>query len=73
MPSLRPASRLAGRVVGVTVVARTIKRYPAVGVGLFVWRWWRRRQRQVERTTVRLTDGETVTLQKLTLHKKRLK
>ena len=46
MPILRPVTRLAGRVVGTTVVSRTIKRYPAVGVGLFVWRWWRRRQKR---------------------------
>ena len=50
--------------VGLAVVSRVMKRYPIVAVTLVVWRWWRRRNRQTERTTVQLREGESISLQR---------
>jgi hypothetical protein len=30
---------------------------------MFLWRWWRRRERRVEHTHLRLRAGETITVQ----------
>ena len=50
--------------VGLAVVSRVMKRYPIVAVTLVVWRWWRRRNRRTERTTVQLREGESISLQR---------
>ena len=50
--------------VGLAVVSRVMKRYPIVAVTLVVWRWWRRRNRRTERTTVQLHEGESISLQR---------
>lgn len=60
MTSPRRASLLASRFVGGAVIARWMKRYPILGVGLMVFRWWRRRSQNVDRTTVRLRRNETL-------------
>lgn len=57
------ASRVSS-VIGLAVLTRTLKRYPIVGVSLAVWRWWRRRSRRIERTTVQLRQDESITLQR---------
>ena len=57
------ASRVSS-VIGLAVLTRTLKRYPIVGVSLAVWRWWRRRSRRIERTTVQLRKDESITLQR---------
>jgi predicted negative regulator of RcsB-dependent stress response len=59
----RTSSRFAGRAVGATIMARTVKRYPIVAVVWFGWRWWQRRAAREERSTVRLRAGETITVQ----------
>ncbi len=41
-----------------------MKRYPIVAAALVVWRWWRRRNRRIERTTVQLREGESISLQR---------
>ena len=51
-------------LIGVAVVARTLKRYPIVAATLVVWRWWRRRNRRIERTTVQLDKNESISLQR---------
>lgn len=51
-------------LIGVAVVARTLKRYPIVAATLVVWRWWRRRNRRIERTTVQLGKNESISLQR---------
>ncbi len=50
--------------VGLAVVSQIMKRYPIVAASLVVWRWWRRRNRRTERTTVQLREGETISLQR---------
>ena len=50
--------------VGLAVVSRVMKRYPIVAVTLVVWRWWRRRNLRIERTTVQLRQGESISLQR---------
>ena len=50
--------------VGLAVVTRVMKRYPIVAAALVVWRWWRRRSRRTERTTVQLREGESISLQR---------
>lgn len=50
--------------VGLAVVSQVMKRYPIVAVTLVVWRWWRRRNRRTERTTVQLREGESISLQR---------
>ena len=50
--------------VGLAVVSRVMKRYPIVAVTLVVWRWWRRRNRRIERTTVQLRQGENISVQR---------
>jgi len=50
--------------VGLAVVYRVMKRYPIVAAALVVWRWWRRRNRRTERTTVQLREGESISLQR---------
>lgn len=50
--------------VGLAVLSRVMKRYPIVAVTLVVWRWWRRRNRRTERTTVQLREGESISLQR---------
>ena len=62
MGALARKSRVAGRVVGVTAIGRVAKRYPIVGVALFVWRWWRRREARVERRVITLKSGESLTV-----------
>jgi hypothetical protein len=62
MAALARTSRVAGRVVGATAVGRVVKRYPIVGVALFVWRWWRRREARIERRVITLKSGETLTV-----------
>jgi Flp pilus assembly protein TadB len=54
----------ASSLIGVAVVARTLKRYPIVAATLVVWRWWRRRNRRIERTTVQLGKNESISLQR---------
>ena len=39
-----------------------MSRYPIIGIGLALFRWWRRRRQRVDRTAVRLRDGETITI-----------
>lgn len=51
-------------MIGLAVVTRILKRYPIVGVSLVVWRWWRRRSRRIERTSVKLLKDESITLQR---------
>ena len=51
--------------VGLAVVSRVMKRYPIVAAALVVWRWWRRRNRRIERTTVQLRQGENISVQRL--------
>jgi len=51
-------------VIGLAVVARTLKRYPIVAATFMIWRWWRRRNRRIERTTVRLRHDESISLQR---------
>jgi len=58
----RVAGKAAGRLVGATAAGRIIKRYPIVGVTLFVWRWWRRRESRIERQSLRLKSGSTITV-----------
>jgi hypothetical protein len=48
--------------VAATAVSRIVKRYPIVGVTLFVWRWWRRRESRIERQSLRLKSGSTITV-----------
>lgn len=62
MGALARTSRVAGRVVGATAVGRIAKRYPIVGVALFAWRWWRRREASVERRVITLKPGESLTV-----------
>ena len=62
MGALARTSRVAGRVVGATTVGRVAKRYPIVGVALFAWRWWRRREARVERRVITIKSGETLTV-----------
>ena len=62
MNTPRRIPRLAGRFFAGAVVARGVKRYPIVGVGLMVFRWWRRRSRDIDRTSVRLRSNETLTV-----------
>ena len=50
--------------VGLAVVSRVMKRYPIVAAALVVWRWWRRRSRRTERTTVQLRQGEKISVQR---------
>ena len=50
--------------VGLAVVTRVMKRYPIVAAALVVWRWWRRRNRRIERTTVQLRQGENISVQR---------
>ena len=50
--------------VSLAVVYRVMKRYPIVAAALVVWRWWRRRNRRTERTTVQLREGESISLQR---------
>ena len=50
--------------VGLAVVSQIMKRYPLVAAALVVWRWWRRRSRRTERTTVQLREGESISLQR---------
>ena len=50
--------------VGLAVVYRVMKRYPIVAAALVVGRWWRRRNRRTERTTVQLHEGESISLQR---------
>ena len=50
--------------VGLAVVSRVMKRYPIVAAALVVWRWWRRRNRRIERTTVQLRQGENISVQR---------
>ena len=50
--------------VGLAVVSRAMKRYPIVAAALVVWRWWRRRNRRIERTTVQLRQGENISVQR---------
>ena len=50
--------------VGLAVVSRVMKRYPIVAAALVVWRWWRRRNRRIERTTVQLRQGESISVQR---------
>ena len=50
--------------VGLAVVSRVMKRYPIVAVTLVVWRWWRRRNLRIERTTVQLRQGENISVQR---------
>ena len=61
-----PATALSrvSSLIGVAVVARTLKRYPIVSATLVVWRWWRRRNRRIERTTVQLGKNESISLQR---------
>jgi len=61
-----PATALSrvSSLIGVAVVARTLKRYPIVAATLVVWRWWRRRNRRIERTTVQLDKNESIALQR---------
>jgi len=58
----RVAGKAAGRLVGATAVSRIVKRYPIVGVTLFVWRWWRRRESRIERQSLHLKSGSTITV-----------
>jgi Flp pilus assembly protein TadB len=51
-------------MLGIAVFARALKRYPIVAATLVVWRWWRRRNRRVERTTVHLRQDESISLQR---------
>ncbi|MFZ9706566.1 MAG: hypothetical protein ACO3CG_01885 [Ilumatobacteraceae bacterium] len=60
--SSRVAGRVTGRFVGAAAVGRVAKRYPIIGVTLVVWRWWRRRQERIERTSLRLKSGSTITV-----------
>jgi hypothetical protein len=69
MTTAARASRLAGRAVAGTIIARTtgkiVKRYPIVAVVLFVARWWRRRNARLarhNRAVVKLRDGATITV-----------
>lgn len=69
MSTAARASRLAGRAVAGTLIARTsakvVKRYPIVAVVLFVARWWRRRSARLarhDRAVLKLRDGATVTV-----------
>ena len=41
-----------------------MKRYPIVAAALVVWRWWRRRNRRIERTTLQLRQGENISVQR---------
>lgn len=50
--------------IGLAVVTRVMKRYPIVAAALVVWRWWRRRNRRIERTTVQLRQGENISVQR---------
>ena len=50
--------------VGLAVVSQVMKRYPIVAAALVVWRWWRRRNRRIERTTVQLRQGENISVQR---------
>ena len=50
--------------VDLAVVTRVMKRYPIVAAALVVWRWWRRRNRRIERTTVQLRQGENISVQR---------
>ena len=59
-----PALSKVSSVIGIAVVARTAKRYPIVAATLVVWRWWRRRNRRIERTTVQLRQGENISVQR---------
>jgi len=61
-----PATALSrvSSLIGVAVVARTLKRYPIVAATLVVWRWWRRHNRRIERTTVQLDKNESISLQR---------
>ena len=51
-------------MIGIAVFTRTLKRYPIVAASLVVWRWWRRRNRRIGRTTVQLRQGEIVSVQR---------
>jgi len=55
-------ARLVGRVFGMSVIGRMSKRYPIVAVTLFVVRWWRKRQAQVDHQVITLRPGETFTV-----------
>ena len=50
--------------VGLAGLTRVMKRYPIVAAALVVWRWWRRRNRRIERTTVQLRQGENISVQR---------
>ena len=45
-----------------SVIGRMSKRYPIVAVTLFVVRWWRKRQAQVDHQVITLRPGETITV-----------
>jgi hypothetical protein len=62
MSGPRRVPRLAGRFIGSAVIARGVKRYPIAGIGLILFRWWRRRRMHVDRTTVRLHNDEILTV-----------
>ena len=51
-------------MIGIAVFTRTLRRYPIVATTLVVWRWWRRRNRRIDRTTVQLRQGEIVSVQR---------
>ena len=51
-------------MLGIAVFTRALKRYPIVAATLVVWRWWRRRNRRSERTTVQLGQNERISLQR---------
>ena len=54
--------------LGIAVFTRALKRYPIVAATLVVWRWWRRRNRRVGRTTVQLRQDESISLQRRRAH-----
>lgn len=51
-------------MLGIAVFTRALKRYPIVAATLVVWRWWRRRNRRIERTMVQLGQNESISLQR---------
>ncbi|NBO33146.1 MAG: hypothetical protein EBT46_00550 [Actinobacteria bacterium] len=54
---MRMLMRLAG-----LAVARFAKRYPIIAVMFAMWRWWYRRSSRDQRTTVRLRDGQSISV-----------
>jgi hypothetical protein len=55
-------SLIAGRSVGVALIARIAKRYPIIALIAFVVRRRRNKARRDEKSVVRLRRGETVTI-----------